>query len=43
VAEAERLARGFCSSEFYVMGAETLRKVDNMARIDFVDSFQPPF
>lgn len=43
VAEAERLARCSGSAEFYVMGAETMRKVDNMARTDFVDTDKPPF
>jgi hypothetical protein len=43
VAEAERLARCSGSAEFYVMGAETMRKVDNMARFDFVDPDKPPF
>jgi len=35
VQEAERLARCSGNAEFYVLRAETMRKVDNMQRVDF--------
>lgn len=36
VREAERLAKLSPGQEFYVLGAETMRCVDNMKRVDFV-------
>lgn len=33
--EAERLAKDVPGKEFYVLGAETMRVVDNMQRVDF--------
>lgn len=43
VQEAERLARFHGGSEFFVMRAETMRKVDDMQRVDYVhpDDYVP--
>jgi len=35
VREAERLARCAPGQQFYVLGAETMRVIDNMQRVDF--------
>ena len=35
VREAERLAKEIPGKEFYVLGAETMRVVDSMQRVDF--------
>lgn len=36
VQEAERLARASRGDEFYVMRAETMRKVNDMVSVDYV-------
>lgn len=44
ITEAERLARSAPGSEFFVLGAEQLRFVDGMHRVEFLDSETPiPF
>lgn len=43
VKEAERLAKDVPGQEFYVLCAETMRKVDNMTRVYFERNDVIPF